>query len=31
MQTPPLTYPRRPVALTHAVTVGPDLGWHEFV
>src|ERR1700736_2037517 len=31
MQTPPLTYPRRPLALMHAVTVGARAGWHEFV
>jgi hypothetical protein len=31
MQTPPLTYPRLPVALTHAVTLGARAGWHDLV
>jgi hypothetical protein len=31
MQTPPLTYPRLPVALTHAVTLGARTGWHDLM
>jgi hypothetical protein len=31
MQTPPLTYPRLPVAVTHALTVGARTGWHDLV
>ena len=31
MQTPPLTYPRLPVALMHALTVGARTGWHDLV
>jgi hypothetical protein len=31
MQTPPVTYPRRPVAVTHALTVGARTGWHDLV
>ena len=31
MQTPPLTYPRLPVAVTHAVTLGARTGWHDLV
>jgi hypothetical protein len=31
MQTPPVTYPRLPVAVTHALTVGACMGWHDLV
>jgi hypothetical protein len=31
MQMPPLTYPRLPVALMHALTVGARTGWHDLV
>jgi hypothetical protein len=31
MQTPPVTYPRLPVAVTHALTVGARTGWHDLV
>ncbi len=31
MQTPPLTYPRLPVALMHALTVGARTGWQDRV
>jgi hypothetical protein len=31
MQTPPVTYPRLPVAVTHALTLGARTGWHDLV